>query len=220
MVDENKGVASAALIEMLRSRVGSSFDDEATFSGAEVEQIIAGLSTVPFAGADPVGYLKPRDEWAIAPHFIYADEREEDWAKQVFTVPVFAHPSPSASEAQVRVNALERALDFMAWLSQEPILDSEGGEMTVAGISTHAELELNSIRKSLSTPEQGETVPSPETHMRLDVDALAASIVTAACELDEPADPTDDDTISITMKDLEAVVHRHVTAALESRHEA
>lgn len=64
-----------------------------------------------------------------------------------------------ASEAQVRVKALQRALQFMAWLSQEPILDSEGGEMTVAGISIHAELELNSIRKSLSTPEQGETAP-------------------------------------------------------------
>jgi len=56
--------------------------------------------------------------------------------------------------------------------------------------------------------------PPPQPHMRLDVDRLAAHIVTAACELDGPADPAVDDTISITMKDLEAVVHRHVTAAL------
>ena len=59
------------------------------------------------------------------------------------------------------------------------------------------------------------TTPSPETH--LDVDRLARSIVTAACELDGPADPDGVDTISITMKDLEAAVHRHVTAALEAR---
>lgn len=61
------------------------------------------------------------------------------------------------------------------------------------------------------------STPSPSTHVRLDVDRLAARIVTAACELDGPADPASDDTISITMKDLEAVVHRHVTAALEER---
>lgn len=55
--------------------------------------------------------------------------------------------------------------------------------------------------------------PAPRT--RLDVDHLAANIVTAACELDGPADPASSDTISITMKDLDSVVHRHVTAALE-----
>ena len=55
----------------------------------------------------------------------------------------------------------------------------------------------------------------PSTHVRVSVDRLVASIVTGACELDGPADPSSDDTISITMKDLEAVVHRHVTAALE-----
>lgn len=58
--------------------------------------------------------------------------------------------------------------------------------------------------------------PPPSTNLRVNVDRVASSIVTAACELDGPADPTEDDTISITMKDLEAVVHRHVTAALEA----
>lgn len=61
--------------------------------------------------------------------------------------------------------------------------------------------------------------PSPSPNLRMDVDRLAASIATAACELDGPADPAGDDTISITMKDLEAVVHRHVTAALEACHD-
>ena len=59
--------------------------------------------------------------------------------------------------------------------------------------------------------------PAPSSHLRVDVDRLVASIVTAACELDGPADPAGDDTISITTKDLEAVVHRHVTAVLELR---
>ena len=49
----------------------------------------------------------------------------------------------------------------------------------------------------------------------IDVDKIAKAIVLAACELDGPADPASDDTISITMNDLEAVVHRHVTAFLE-----
>jgi hypothetical protein len=44
---------------MMRSRVGSSFDDEATFSGAEVEQITAALSTVPSAGAVACGIADP-----------------------------------------------------------------------------------------------------------------------------------------------------------------
>lgn len=56
-----------------------------------------------------------------------------------------------------------------------------------------------------------------QNHLRLFIDRLAARIVTAACELDGPADPASDSTISITMKDLEAVAHRHVTAALESQ---
>jgi hypothetical protein len=45
--------------------------------------------------------------------------------------------------------------------------------------------------------------------------ALVNSIVTAACELDGPADPDHPDTICISMDDLEAIVERHVTAALE-----
>jgi len=49
----------------------------------------------------------------------------------------------------------------------------------------------------------------------LDVDKIAKAIVLAACELDEFPDPDDDDTLLITVQDLEAVAHRHITAALE-----
>jgi hypothetical protein len=50
---------------------------------------------------------------------------------------------------------------------------------------------------------------------RINVETLALEVVRAACELDGPADPAGDDAIIITMKDLEAVVHRHLTVALE-----
>lgn len=59
------------------------------------------------------------------------------------------------------------------------------------------------------------TTEGSDHNTRLNIDLLAARIVTAACELDGPADPTDDDTISIQAKDLETLVHRHVTAATE-----
>jgi len=43
---------------------------------------------------DPIGYLKPRSEWAVEPIFVYADQRNEEWMKPVFTVPVYAGPTP------------------------------------------------------------------------------------------------------------------------------
>ena len=75
-------------------------------------------------------------------------------------------------------------------------------------------LECGAVWRN-GAPRRKNQAPSPQPNVTLDVDALAASIVTAACELDGPADPAGDDTISITLKDLEAVVQRHVTAALE-----
>ena len=56
-----------------------------------------------------------------------------------------------------------------------------------------------------------EEAPKPAN---LDVDKMAKAIVLAACELDDTPDPDDDDTILITVQDLEAVAHRHITVAL------
>jgi hypothetical protein len=39
---------------------------------------------------DPTGYLKPSSEWAVPPIFIPAAQRTEEWAKKVFTEPVYA----------------------------------------------------------------------------------------------------------------------------------
>ncbi|TCM56189.1 hypothetical protein C8J36_103559 [Rhizobium sp. PP-F2F-G48] len=49
----------------------------------------------------------------------------------------------------------------------------------------------------------------------INVDNIAKAIVLAACELDDTPDPDDDDTLLITVQDLEAVAHRHITVALE-----
>lgn len=50
---------------------------------------------------------------------------------------------------------------------------------------------------------------------RMNIDHIARSIARAACELDTVPYPENDDTISITIQDLEAVAHRHVTASVE-----
>ncbi|MCZ7862456.1 hypothetical protein O9X98_13870 [Agrobacterium salinitolerans] len=42
---------------------------------------------------EPAGYLKPAGEWAVPPFSIPAAERTEEWAKKVFTEPLYA---PSA----------------------------------------------------------------------------------------------------------------------------
>ncbi|NSX90087.1 hypothetical protein [Agrobacterium tumefaciens] len=49
----------------------------------------------------------------------------------------------------------------------------------------------------------------------LDADEIAAAISTAACELGDIPDPEGDDTISITVRDLEAIAHRHITVAID-----
>ena len=49
----------------------------------------------------------------------------------------------------------------------------------------------------------------------LDAETIAKAIVLAACELDDIPDPDDDVTLTITIQSLEAVAHRHITAALE-----
>lgn len=42
---------------------------------------------------EPVGYLKPISDWAVPPFYIPAKERTENWAKNVFTDPVYAPSS-------------------------------------------------------------------------------------------------------------------------------
>lgn len=54
---------------------------------------------------EPTGYLKPSGEWAVPPFFIPAAERTEEWAKKVFTEPVYA---PSAING-MRVSTLRFA---------------------------------------------------------------------------------------------------------------
>ncbi|CDZ43221.1 Hypothetical protein NGAL_HAMBI1146_59940 [Neorhizobium galegae bv. officinalis] len=60
----------------------------------------------------------------------------------------------------------------------------------------------------------GNEAPEPGS-TGLDADKIAKAIVLAACELDDTPNPDDDDTILITVQDLEAVAHRHITVALD-----
>lgn len=47
-----------------------------------------------------------------------------------------------------------------------------------------------------------------------EIQTVASRIVQAACELDHFPDPDDDDTLIITVQDLDAVIVNHMTAAL------
>jgi hypothetical protein len=42
---------------------------------------------------EPVGYLKPISDWAVPPFYIPAEERTEEWSKNVYTDPVHAPSS-------------------------------------------------------------------------------------------------------------------------------
>lgn len=42
---------------------------------------------------EPVGYLKPDGQWTQPPRYIPAEERKDEWAKQVFTIPVYGASS-------------------------------------------------------------------------------------------------------------------------------
>lgn len=63
--------------------------------------------------------------------------------------------------------------------------------------------------------EDGEFNGNESQSAEINVDKVAKAIVLAVCELDDIPDPEDEGTILITARDLEAVAHRHITAALE-----
>src|SRR3546814_2262908 len=72
--------------------------------------------------------------------------------------------------------------------------------------------------KSIDGSEPFPVFASPVPAKReagVDVDRLADRIVTDACELDGPSEQAGDDTISITLKVLESVVHNNVTVDWE-----
>ncbi len=105
---------------------------------------------------------------------------------------------------------LRDMLDHMDRWSFDAMLPK--GDINKMEADPYAEIRTQRARAEAAEAELKQLVSKRES---LNVDHLAARIVTAACEIDGPADPGAGDTISITMKDLEAVVHRHVTTALE-----
>jgi hypothetical protein len=74
------------------------------------------------------------------------------------------------------------------------------------------------VRGQFLPTEDGEfngNVQTESDFSVLNVDQLAKDVVRAACGLDDYPDPSDDNALVIDLNDLEAVVHRHVTVALE-----
>ncbi|MBY3432861.1 hypothetical protein HFN89_01555 [Rhizobium laguerreae] len=56
----------------------------------EIEQARARERNCIVSLGEPAGYIKPISEWAVPPFYIPAKERTEDWAKHVFTDPLYA----------------------------------------------------------------------------------------------------------------------------------
>ena len=124
-------------------------------------------------------------------------------------------PGPTPTNLDIAAYAHQEAVTYAAWLRAG---NSTGdlSEHAVEGLEKHF---VHVIRHALSV-RLGDLADNPPAQtQKLDVDAIAKAIVTAACELDGPSDPEADDTISIKSEDLGAVVHRHVTAALEAHPE-
>lgn len=57
----------------------------------------AALAAVPPETAEmegePVAWAKPRGKWVMGSRFVWADERNEGWMKEVFTVPLYVRPA-------------------------------------------------------------------------------------------------------------------------------
>ena len=108
------------------------------------------------------------------------------------------------------VDWLRDLLDDMDGWSIDAMLPK--GDINKMEADPYAEIRVQRARAEATEVKVKQLIAKRES---INVDHLAARIVTAACELDGPADPSGEDTISITARDLEAVVHRHITAALE-----
>lgn len=62
----------------------------------------ASLVSPPKAGTgEPVAWRKPKHPAAVNPFFIDAEDRTADWAKQIYTVPLYANPEPRGDGIKV-----------------------------------------------------------------------------------------------------------------------
>jgi len=63
----------------------------------ERDEARAALAAVPPETAEmegePVAWAKPRGKWVMGSRFVWADERNEGWMKEVFTVPLYVRPA-------------------------------------------------------------------------------------------------------------------------------
>ena len=87
-----------------------------------------------------------------------------EWVRQLDDVGQIALDKSAVGELTISLKAdataykaLTRALDFMAWVAKSPVLGSEDEELDAAALSQHAQLELESIMRSL-----GEEAPAQD----------------------------------------------------------
>lgn len=120
-----------------------------------VQRIRSALVDVPAVESEPVGYVKPEFEQATAPRYIPAAERTDDWAKAVFTIPVYAHPPRSLSneESEIDADLLARCKEIVEWKKTgklpgehlrrlgQSIADRLGGSLFIDNGLNQAELQ-------------------------------------------------------------------------------
>ncbi len=110
-----------------------------------IDDETASMARAAIPGAlpvEPVGYLKPDFAHATEPKYIPASERVEIWAKEVFTVPVYASPPLSREgEDSAEVDRLRGLLDIAlealnTYADPTSYLDNDG-EPLPADAETH-----------------------------------------------------------------------------------
>jgi hypothetical protein len=171
--------ADAAFAE--RDFDGMAAADKTRFRERSKVCLTAALSTVPSAGAEAVAWRWKFDEDA---EWHYGNRKPTGFRFGDPDIIEPLYPSPSAPEAQVRVKALEWddklglstamttfAFHYSVWEVDDErwecnLLDGAWKTKHMAKSAAQSDYEAR-VRAALSTPEQGETAPSPETQTRV-----------------------------------------------------
>ena len=108
-----------------------------------------------------------------------------EWVRQLDDVGQIALDKSVVGELTISLKAdataykgLTRALDFMAWVAKSPVLGSEDEELDAAALSQHAQLELESIMRSL-----GEEAPPQDAAYKPTAMTEAGSIAAGGSAL-------------------------------------
>lgn len=168
------------------------------------------MKPCPFCGCEKIlnGYIRDGREIVcgecrasvVAFHPGASKRAAERWNRR-------AEAALSAAEQQTAPSVAGEIADaVLSWMVEYDLLDA-GNEYRAAEVIAVLDDFKPSYHAALSAQVQDVA--------KLDADEIAAAISTAACELGDVPDPEGDDTISITVRDLEAIAHRHITVAID-----